>query len=193
MNLCDLFDDNETDKGSFGHRYDRVYEPALAPLRDEPIRLLEIGVLRGGSLAAWVDYFPRATVIGVDTFERVPADSVSILRHPRVKWFRCDSTEGAPEMISPVDVIIDDGLHNPVAQRQTFEAFWPLLKDGGVYFIEDVLPFDSKTPRRLWNKYPSCTEAGYKDLLKALQPYNVKHHDLRTGNRPLSYMIEVRK
>ena len=193
MNLCDWFDYHNTDKGSRGHRYDRVYEPALQSLRDEPIRLLEIGVLRGESLAAWVGYFPRATVIGLDTFERYPEEKVWILRHPRVKFFRADSTEKAPELLSPVDVIIDDGLHNPVAQRQTFEAFWPLLKDGGVYFIEDVLPFDSKTPRRLRGRYPSCTDAGYKQLLKALSPYDVRHHDLRTGNHPLSYMIEVRK
>jgi hypothetical protein len=137
MNLRECFDAHGCDKGTRRHRYDVFYEPVFSPLRYGPVRILEIGVLSGASLAAWVDYFPKAEVIGVDTFQRIPPDQVSILMHPRVSWFKCDSTQVVPD-IEPVNFIIDDGSHKAVEQVATFHKYQPLLKEGGRYFIEDV-------------------------------------------------------
>jgi hypothetical protein len=131
-----IFDKHRCDKGS-RHGYERVYEPVFAPIRTQAFTLLEIGVFRGASLAAWADYFPNATLIGVDTFERVPTHKVPMLNHPRVKWFQMDSTEEAPG-IPPVDFIIDDGCHTPEAQLATYQNYRHLLKPGGRYFIEDA-------------------------------------------------------
>jgi hypothetical protein len=36
------------------------------------------------------------------------------------------------------DVIIDDGSHASVDQQLCFRSFFPLLADGGWYFIEDL-------------------------------------------------------
>jgi len=193
MNLADCFDKHDCDKGTRGHGYDRVYEPIFQALRDEPIRLLEIGILRGQSIAAWLDYFPRAMIVGLDTFERVPAGKIAILKHPRVTWHECDSTKGPPDMPAGFDVIIDDGLHTPAAQRATFAGFMPLLKERGAYFIEDVLPYDDKTLTKHRNRWPGCTEDEYKLLLSSLEAYRVTHHDLRDNAHKLSYMLEVRR
>jgi hypothetical protein len=35
-------------------------------------------------------------------------------------------------------VIIDDGSHASFDQQMTFRELWPLLADGGWYFIEDL-------------------------------------------------------
>jgi hypothetical protein len=131
-----VFDKYRCDKGS-RHGYERVYEPVFAPIRTQAFTLLEIGVFRGASLAAWADYFPNATLIGVDTFQRVPPGEVAILKHPRVRWFQMDSTEEAPS-IPLVDFIIDDGCHTPEAQFATYHNYRHLLKPGGRYFIEDA-------------------------------------------------------
>jgi hypothetical protein len=187
MRAC--FDRHGSDKGSLKHRYDRVYEPILKPFKYEPITLLEIGVLRGASLSAWVEYFPNACVIGIDTFERVPAEHVPILKHPRVSWWKCDSTQGAPPL-PELDLVIDDGNHIQAAQQATFLAFMPLLKRGGVYFIEDFLPFDGKYPQ-LQTRYPENTAEGHRELCKTLEPYKVTHHDLRDMT-PVSYLLEIR-
>ena len=48
------------------HGYHRYYAPALSSLRNSPVRLLEIGLLGGGSLKLWKAFFPRATIVGVD-------------------------------------------------------------------------------------------------------------------------------
>lgn len=134
--LRELFDKHLCDKGS-SHGYERVYEPLFEPLRDKPIRLLEIGVLRGASIKVWLEYFPKAHIIAVDTFMRVPVEDVTALLNNRVSWYRCDSTQTRPN-IDPVDIIIDDGFHTPEAQLATFNNYYPLLKDTGFYFIEDA-------------------------------------------------------
>ena len=57
--------------------YFPVYERWLALYRQQPIRLLEVGVQNGGSLAVWGQYFSfaekifcRARIIAVVTFAR---------------------------------------------------------------------------------------------------------------------------
>lgn len=136
MNLRECFDKHGCDKGS-RHGYERFYEPIFEPIRNEPIRLLEIGIFRGSSIAAWLDYFPRASVIGVDTFGRVPPSEIPILRDQRVSFWACDSTALAPQ-IDKVDFVIDDGSHDPEAQLATLQRYRPLVKPGGRYFIEDI-------------------------------------------------------
>ena len=133
--MREVFDRHGCDKGQ-RHSYERIYEPVFAPIRNEAFTLLEIGVFRGASLAAWADYFPNALLIGVDTFQRVPPHEVAILSHPRVKWFQMDSTREAPDV--RVDFIIDDGNHTPEAQLATLALYRPLLNPGGRYFIEDA-------------------------------------------------------
>ena len=100
-NLQEIFDLHNTDKGTtatrsghVGHRYDRVYEPALENLRDKEFLLLEVGILKGFSLASWIDYLPKATIIGIDIFTRTAAKNVSILKNSRVEWCNCDSING---------------------------------------------------------------------------------------------------
>ena len=74
--LDEIFNANGTDKGSqFGcpgyapHNLGPVYEEAFAPLRLEPIKLLEIGVQGGASIKSWLEYFPSAQIYGIDLRE----------------------------------------------------------------------------------------------------------------------------
>jgi hypothetical protein len=59
------------------HFYTPIYHELLAPLRDRPVKLLEIGVggygfrkIGGASLAMWADYFQWGTIIGLDVAEK---------------------------------------------------------------------------------------------------------------------------
>src|SRR5688500_17048544 len=48
--------------------YLREYARILAPYRDAPVRLLEIGIQNGGSLEVWAAYFANAQkLVGCDT------------------------------------------------------------------------------------------------------------------------------
>jgi len=196
-NLVYYFDKYKCDKGNLKHRYDRVYELALAPLRDKEFDILEIGIFKGNSIEALVEYAPQARVLGLDTFQRIKPEDISILKHPNVEWIKCDSTE--PTTLNGMfDIIIDDGLHTHEAQRKTFENFFPLLKDNGVYFIEDVWPFDimsSTEKQHPWlKKHPTeWNDKEYTKLLEAVSPYNVTFHDIRKGHDPDTFIIEIQK
>jgi len=202
MSLCELFDKYNCDKGNLKHRYDRVYEPALEPLRDKDFDILEIGIFKGNSIEALVEYAPYATVVGLDTFQRINPEDISILDHENVLWHKCDSTTpGASSTIVPglkFDIIIDDGLHTHEAQRKTFENFFPLLKDDGVYFIEDVWPFDimsAADKQHPWLKRnpTDWNDVDYAKLIETISPHTVTFHDIRKGHQPDTFIIEVRK
>jgi len=124
-----------------------VYERHLDPFRSgfpvdggtRPLRLLEIGVLQGGSMQLWRKYLgPDAVIFGVDV-------------DPRCAGF--DGTEGrvrigsqadqgflraVVEEMGGVDVVIDDGSHRAKDQRLSFDALFPLLSFGGLYIAEDT-------------------------------------------------------
>lgn len=202
--LKQIFDEHKCDKGSIRHRYDRVYESALQHLRKEKFNLLEVGIFKGNSLESWVEYFPEATLFGIDIFKRVPAGDIPILNHPRVKWCKCNSIKGPNDEFKELvgdtkfDVIIDDGLHTHDSQRCTFRNFFSYLKEDGVYFIEDVWPFDRMDAQQRRHRWMVKNEEHYSDqqynqLLNAVKPYTTTFHDLRKKYEPDTFIIEVRK
>ncbi len=201
--LVDLFDKYKCDKGTLKHRYDRVYEPVLEQIQDDAFRMLEIGIFKGNSTEAFIEYCPNVNVVGVDIFTRVDVKNIPILNHEQVHACKCDSLEGPTEEFVTLakdgfDIIIDDGLHTHEAQWKTFNNFIPFLKTGGVYFIEDVWAYDKMTPEQKqhpWLKKhePAFSELEYKKLLSAIETYDVVYHDLREGYDPDTFILEIRK
>ena len=73
-----------------------------------------------------------------------------------------------------IDVIIDDGDHVDQSQLATLRNFWPLLRDGGLYIIEDIYPGSrlSTEPRVIENVVGSDVPfffVGVKNNLCVLQ------------------------
>jgi hypothetical protein len=127
-----------TDKASNKNAFTHIYERLIEPLRNEPIRLLEIGVLRGASLRMWEDYLAEASIIGVDrnpTTADCASDRVQIVIAEQADD---DAIRGIAEERGPFDVVIDDGSHIPAHQISTLAALWPALTRGGIYIIEDI-------------------------------------------------------
>src|ERR1700689_4816510 len=103
---------NGTDKWG-PHFYTPLYHQLFCPLRDRPIRLLEIGVggydlktVGGASLAMWADYFPAGQISGIDIAEK------HLALDPRIKLFR--GSQDDPIFLKtvcdergPFDIIID--------------------------------------------------------------------------------------
>jgi hypothetical protein len=128
----------DTDK--IQHHYLEVYDPIMLPWIDQEIKLLEIGVHKGGSLKLWRDYFPRAEIVGVDL--KLPQNFVSGERIQLFQGSQADTeflsavaTKTAPEGF---DIIIDDASHVGELTKTTFwHLFEHHLKPGGLYAIED--------------------------------------------------------
>ena len=203
--LANLFNKYQCDKSS-KHRYHTVYGPELEHLRDKPINILEIGVFKGASTSAWLDFFPKATIYCIDIFTRVDPKDIKVLNDPRVKWIIGDSTN--VDILSKIrlawprvrfDVIIDDGLHTPRANADTLNNMHPLLKQDGIYFIEDVWALDEMNGTELqlqWIKdHPQeLNILEFQYFLKALEEKNVTRFDLRRETKqPDSYIIKITK
>ncbi|MGI9263102.1 MAG: class I SAM-dependent methyltransferase, partial [Woeseiaceae bacterium] len=60
------------------HHYFDIYARHFERFRDRPIRMLEIGVFRGGSLRMWKDYsHPDSTIVGIDVDESCAAHEIA--------------------------------------------------------------------------------------------------------------------
>jgi ADP-heptose:LPS heptosyltransferase len=153
--LCDLLARYPTDKNTT-HAYGPIYEAILAPYRDRARAVLEIGVERGGSLAAWRDYFPQATITGIDHNSGVwpPREIADLTRIEFVALDQSNRTSLEAFALSHCqcfDLIIDDGNHVPAVQFLTRVVLWEALRPGGLLIIEDLQNEEAlQLMRQLW-------------------------------------------
>lgn len=137
-NLSVLAKNFQTDKGVGFHDYTEVYDDYFDKIKDQPMNFLEIGVFQGESLKMWEAYFKNATVIGLD----INPDCAQYAGERRKVYIGSQTDDFILYKISkenaPLSVIIDDGSHNWDHQIKTFNSAFPLLKPGGLYFIEDL-------------------------------------------------------
>jgi hypothetical protein len=113
----------------------------LAGRKDQPLRILEIGVQAGGSLEVWAEYFKTATlIIGCDIDHACGA-----LRYddPRIKVLIGDintpeTLQSLAALTDTLDVVIDDGSHHSSDIIRSFVQLFPRLAEGGTYLIEDL-------------------------------------------------------
>jgi hypothetical protein len=155
--LSALFNKYGSDKDRNG--YSSLYHTLFYHQRQGPLNVLEIGIgtmlpgvrssmigyalehySPGGSLRAWRDYFPQGRVIGMD----IQPDTQ--ITEDRIETYLCDSTnaQAVTEIMERLnvnfDIIIDDGCHHFQSQFKTLTNFYPYLKSGGIYVIEDIYP-----------------------------------------------------
>lgn len=138
--LDDLCKRHGADKSSLYHDYAKSYARLFEAWRDLPIRLLEIGVQYGYSMKTWLDYFSKATIIGVDI------DPKFGMVHSRYHEVIADQTnashmQSVATKFGPFDVVIDDGCHLASAAKVSFDCLWPAVVSDGLYVIEDVCTY----------------------------------------------------
>lgn len=153
IELGALFNKYGSDKAA-NHNYYLAYASILAPKKTEAFNFLEIGLgtnnidvesnmgiygQPGASLRAFRDMYKNAQVYGADIDERI------LFTEDRIQTFFVDQTkpevlQSLKEKLQPLkfDLIIDDGLHNSQANLNTMNFALDLLKDDGVFIIEDI-------------------------------------------------------
>src|SRR5262249_13348072 len=138
--LCDFLA-NRT-KGRSVHKwthYFDIYHRHLERFRDKRIRLLEIGLDQGGSLDMWRSYFgSKAHYYGVDIDPSCrkyeSADTRVFIGDQADRKFWRQFREEVPDL----DIVIDDGGHEPEQQVVSLEELLFHLRPGGVYICEDI-------------------------------------------------------
>jgi hypothetical protein len=153
--LAALFNQYGSDKSSV-HNYHLLYAPLLGPRRNDPLRLLEIGVgtnypdvvstmgasgKPGASLRAFRDFCSNAQVFGADIDRRV------LFEEDRIHTYYVDQTrlssfhELSTNLLDGLfDLVIDDGLHAPNANIATMLFALTILKPSAFFVVEDIPP-----------------------------------------------------
>ena len=142
-NLTRLAELYWTDKTG-SHWYTPHYMNHLRQFRNKKVKLLEIGVggysnpMEGGnSLRMWKKYFPFGKIYAIDIYDK------SALQEKRIKIYQGSQVDSEflkkiTDEIGTLDIIIDDGSHLNEHIIESFKILFPMLKDGGVYVIEDI-------------------------------------------------------
>jgi cephalosporin hydroxylase len=123
------------------------YEHVFAEIKNNELNILEVGIYKGGSLLWMAEYFPKATITGIDI--AVP-DMPNLT--DRITMMKCDQNDNLNlrligETYGPFDIIIDDGCHYAKETKNTFDNLWRDVKPGGYYFIEDFIAGYWNDPR----------------------------------------------
>ena len=117
-----------------GHSYTDFYDHLFAKRRDSIHKLLEIGA--GASLYMWRDFFPKAKIYGIDIKKKL------VFKKGRIQTFLCNQadpvklTKLIKKIGSDIDIVIDDGSHEPQDIITSCQTLMPLLKKGVIYIIE---------------------------------------------------------
>lgn len=129
--------DKATGVAGGGHSYGLFYNAHLTRLRWADA-VLEVGIAQGESLRAWAEYFPKATVIGLDNV------SGRLVNDGRIKSLLLDCSDPyaltlfADEYRGRFSLVVDDGSHRLADQLLAARVLKRAVKAGGLLVIEDI-------------------------------------------------------
>lgn len=166
---------NRTDK-ELRHRYcSLVYDNLFAPYKNKNLTILEIGICHGGSLILWNDYFPNASIIGVDLDDQT---APPLKTYNRITTHFVDAySEKFISELPDIDILIDDGPHSVESQLRCIDLYLDKIKKDGLLVIEDIRNRDNA-----------------KKLVEKVKHLNYELHDSvdETGNHDNIVLI-IRK
>lgn len=91
----------------------------------------------GNSLRMWKAYFPYSRIYGLDLYDKRQCEE------SRIRIFQADQGSVAAlrrvaAAIGTLDIVLDDGSHENRHTIDSFQTFFPRLRDGGIYAVEDT-------------------------------------------------------
>jgi len=108
------------------------------------VRYLELGVLGGASLNAMHEYFTNTDrVVGID-INPASKQHQDVSKDIYVEVGSQDDSEFLTHVHNihgPFDVMLDDASHVGRLTIESFKILFPLLKNGGLYIVEDTVAF----------------------------------------------------
>jgi len=126
---------SSTKHSTYFEVYDKVFDQYVG----EKITLVEVGVLNGGSLFMWRDFFgDQARIIGIDlnpAAKRWEKEGFEIFIGSQSDL---DFWKNFIEAVGKIDILLDDGGHTYEQQIVTVESILPAINDGGLIVVEDT-------------------------------------------------------
>lgn len=167
--LCLIGAQYDTDKSSqrknvtdtrHCHPYTLFYHSIFRDKRKADLNIAELGILHGGSLLMWREYFENAEIYGFDNDleylnsfkrlydnDRIQLNQIDVKNKLNIK--KVFHTLGVQ-----FDLIIEDTTHQFQDQVRVIESVYPYLKPGGMLIVEDI--------------FKSYNEKDYINLLKPI-------------------------
>ena len=146
MSLEELVDNSRTDKNTT-HSYLPLYQHLLQSKKETAKNVLEVGVQRGGSIKLWRDFFPNATVYGIDSMQEREV-SADLKNDSRVvvlsdtDAYNVDFFNSFYRKNIKFDFLLDDGPHTLESIYQFIEWYTHLMAADGLFVIENVACWD---------------------------------------------------
>jgi predicted O-methyltransferase YrrM len=151
--LCEIGKKYDTDKSSqrnnvtnsrHCHPYTLFYEGLFKNKRNESLKIAELGILEGGSLLMWKEYFTNAEIYGFEYNNNLINNFKQNFNNDRIILSTIDVTnkdsivKSFSELNILYDIIIEDTTHQFEDQIRVIENTYKYLKPGGILIIEDI-------------------------------------------------------
>lgn len=121
------------------HNYLIYYWLHFRDIRFDVRKVVEIGVQTDRSIRMWEEFFPNATIFGIDIDPKCKQSEGG-----RRRILIGDQSDAGfchqviQETGGEIDIIIDDGSHRVEHQLKSFNLFFPAMTGHGIYVIEDT-------------------------------------------------------
>ena len=151
--LCEIGRKYDTDKSSqrdnvtdtrHCHPYTLFYDSIFKQRRNNSLRIAELGILEGGSLLMWREYFPNSEIYGFEYNNDLIKKFKERYNNDRIILNNIDVTnkDNINRVFSDLnilyDIIIEDTTHQFEDQIRVIENTYKYLKPGGIMIIEDI-------------------------------------------------------
>ena len=123
-----------------GHSYTGIYHNMFLGKTNDVRKVLQIGLgkTEENSLYMWRDFFPKAKIYGISS------DKKYVFKANRIQTYLGERTDtkGLRNIIdnigSDIDMVIDEGAHNPKEIVASIQTLMPILKRDVIYVIENI-------------------------------------------------------
>ena len=151
--LCEIGKKYDTDKSSqrtnvsdyrHCHPYTLFYESIFKNKKNENLKIAELGILDGGSLLMWKEYFTTSEIYGFEYNNDLINNFRQKFNNDRITLSNIDVTnknsivKAFSELNELYDIIIEDTTHQFEDQIRVIENVYTYLKPGGILIIEDI-------------------------------------------------------
>ena len=146
------------------HGYAKVYEDLFQPIKNETLKILEIGSFYGNASAALFFYFKKSLIYSAD----INPDMYKY-KGSRLENFYVDSSsrESIDKNILDKDIdfniIIEDASHMLKDQIISLFMLFPKIKKGGIFIIEEIDFPEKREDMRTGQNFPDL-----KTILKKI-------------------------
>jgi predicted O-methyltransferase YrrM len=133
-----------------------------------PARVLEIGCWDGGTLQHWLQN--SDTVVVIDNLMRRENDWYAWARYAETDLYTIKGFSQSEDCIrdaarhAPYDFLFIDGDHTYDSVRRDWDNYSPMVREGGIIALHDILPRAGYGVSQLWEQITSLEGVRYMTI-----------------------------